>query len=237
MQDRPCFGRIFGLNLASMYKVLHKRFAAVLAIVGGVLAGACAPALAHPHVFVAVKSVIVFAPDGRVTGVRHSWTFDDMYSAFALQGLGGRSGKPSQQELDALAKVNVEQLEETSYFTFVRAGGQRIGFGPATDYRTTVDAKNILTLHFTAPLKEPASAGRAFTMQVYDPTYYVAFDLEKSNPITMASAPAGCSLNIIQPPPLAPDLQSRLNDSMGTNVSPGADFGLKLAARVVVACP
>jgi hypothetical protein len=28
-----------------------------------------------------------------------------------------------------------------------------------------------------------------------------------------------------------------LNDVMGTNVSPGVDFGIKLAARVVVACP
>ena len=201
------------------------------------LAGSAAPALAHPHVFVAVKSVIVFAPDGRVSAIRHSWTFDDMYSAFAIQGLGGPGGKPSADELNALAKVNVEQLEETSYFTSVRAGGRRMEFGAATDYRITMDEKRNLTLHFTAPLKEPASAGRAFTMQVFDPTYYVAFDLEKKTPVTMASAPAGCSLNIMEPPPLAPEYQSRLNDSMGTNVSPGADFGIKLAARVVVACP
>jgi hypothetical protein len=53
----------------------------------------------------------------------------------------------------------------------------------------------------------------------------------------MSGAPAGCSLNILQPPPLAPQYQARLNDSLGTNVSPGPDFGIKLAARVVVACP
>lgn len=201
------------------------------------LAAAGTSALAHPHVFVAVRSVILFGPDGRVTGVRHSWTFDDMYSAFALQGLGGAGGKPSRQELDALAKVNVEQLEETGYFTFVRADGRRIAFGPATEYSTTVDEKLLLTLHFTAPLKEPASAGRAFTMQVYDPSYYVAFDLDKGNPVTMSSAPSGCSLNVVQPAPLTPDLQARLNDSMGTNVSPGPEVGIRLAARVVVACP
>jgi ABC-type uncharacterized transport system substrate-binding protein len=215
--------------------VLGRIIAVSIACAAVVAAGA--PALAHPHVFVAVKSVILFGPDGRVTGVRHSWTFDDMYSAFALQGLGGRSGKPAQKELDALAKVNVEQLEEAAFFTVVRAGGRRMEFAPAIDYRTTVDDKRILTLHFTAPLKEPATAGRAFTMQVYDPTYYVAFDLEKKNPITLSSAPAGCSINILQPPPLAPEYQARLNDSQGTNVSPGPEFGIKLAARVVVACP
>ncbi len=218
-----------------MSRGLLNRFIALFVVAGAL--GAASPALAHPHVFVAVKTVLLFGPDGRMTGVRHSWTFDDMYSAFALQGLGGRSGKPSQKELDALAKVNVEQLEEASYFTFVRASGKPVEFGPATEYRTTVDDKRILTLHFTAPLKEPASAGRALTMQVYDPTYYVAFDLEKANPVTMSGAPAGCSLNILQPPPLAPQYQARLNDSLGTNVSPGPDFGIKLAARVVVACP
>ncbi|MBX9760301.1 MAG: DUF1007 family protein [Beijerinckiaceae bacterium] len=209
--------------------------AALLAFALG--AGAPAPALAHPHVFVAVKSVVVFGPDGRVTAVRHSWTFDDMYSAFAIQGLGGPGGKPSADELTALAKVNVEQLEETNYFTSMRASGRRVEFGAATDYKITMDDKRNLTLHFTAPLKEPASAGRALTMQVFDPSYYVAFDLEKKTPVTMASAPSGCTLNVVEPPPLAPEYQSRLNDSMGTNVSPGADFGIKLAARVVVACP
>lgn len=219
-----------------MFRGIRGRIIAVSLAWAGLLAAA-SPALAHPHVFVAVKTIILFAPDGRVTGVRHTWTFDDMYSAFALQGLGGRNGRPSQRDLDALAKVNVEQLEEASYFTFVRAGGQRMEFGPATDYRTTVDDKRILTLHFTAPLKQPASAGRAFTMQVYDPTYYVAFDLEKANPVSLSGAPAGCSLNILQPPPLAPQYQARLNDSMGTDAPPGPEFGIKLAARVVVACP
>lgn len=219
-----------------MLRGLFIRFAALLAFAAG-LCGAGAPALAHPHVFVAVKSVLVFAPDGRVTGVRHSWTFDDMYSAFALQGLGGRSGKPTQEELDALAKVNVEQLEETGFFTVMRAAGRRVEFGSATDFRSTVDDKRLLTLHFTAPLKEPASAGRALTMQVYDPTYFVAFELEKTNPVTMTGAPSGCSLNVVQPAPLAPEYQAKLNDSMGTNVSPGPEFGVKLAARVVVACP
>ena len=44
-------------------------------------------ASAHPHVWVTVKSELVYAPDGSVTGVRHAWTFDDMFSVFAIQGL------------------------------------------------------------------------------------------------------------------------------------------------------
>src|SRR3990170_141748 len=44
-------------------------------------------AQAHPHVWVTMKTDLVYAPDGRVTGVRHHWAFDDMFSAFATQGL------------------------------------------------------------------------------------------------------------------------------------------------------
>ena len=48
-----------------------------------------AGAFAHPHVFVTMKSELVYAPDGTVTGVQHSWTFDEMFSAMAIQGLLG----------------------------------------------------------------------------------------------------------------------------------------------------
>ena len=210
---------------------------APFACAAALLLWAPAPARAHPHVFVAVKTIVLFGPDGKITGVRHSWTFDDMYSAFATQGLGGKSGKPSEAELTELAKVNVEQLEEASFFTFVRAGGRQVEFAPAVDYSITLDSKKLVTLHFTAPLKVPASAGKAFALQVYDPTYFVAFDFEKQAPVSMRGAPAGCSISVSEPPPLLPEDKGKLNDSAGTNISPGADFGLKLASRVIVACP
>ncbi len=206
-------------------------FAAALSL------GALEPARAHPHVFVAVKTIVLFGPDGKISGVRHSWTFDDMYSAFATQGLGGKGGKPTEAELKELAKVNVEQLEEASFFTFARAGGRPVEFAPAVDYSITLDAKKLVTLHFTAPFKAPASAGKAFAVQVYDPTYFVAFDFEKQAPVSLRGAPSGCNVSVSEPPPLLPEDKGKLNDSLGTNVSPGADFGIKLASRVIVACP
>lgn len=61
---------------------LCRRVAAALA---GLLL-ATAGAAAHPHVWVTIKSELVYAGDGSVTGVRHIWTFDEMFSAFASQG-------------------------------------------------------------------------------------------------------------------------------------------------------
>jgi ABC-type uncharacterized transport system substrate-binding protein len=46
-----------------------------------------ARAHAHPHVWVTLQSEILYASDGTVTGVRHAWRFDDMFSSYALQGI------------------------------------------------------------------------------------------------------------------------------------------------------
>ena len=46
-----------------------------------------APAQAHPHVWVTMRTELVYAPDGTITGIRHAWSFDDMFSTFATQGL------------------------------------------------------------------------------------------------------------------------------------------------------
>ena len=58
----------------------------VVAVFAGLLA-AGGSALAHPHVWVTMKTIVVYAPDGAAVGVRQAWTFDDMYSTFATQGL------------------------------------------------------------------------------------------------------------------------------------------------------
>ena len=71
-------------------------------------AAAATPALAHPHVWVTIRSQILYAPDGTVTGVRHAWTFDDMFSAFATQGTAQQTkGQFPREELASLGPPQV----------------------------------------------------------------------------------------------------------------------------------
>ena len=65
---------------------MMKRLIASLATLFGLILAA-GSAMAHPHVWVTMKSELVYAADGSVTGVRHAWTFDDMFSAYATQGI------------------------------------------------------------------------------------------------------------------------------------------------------
>lgn len=198
---------------------------------------AAAPASAHPHVWVVARMQVLFTPDGMIYGIRHSWTFDEMYSSFATQGLGADGKPPTKAQLAPLAKTNVESLAEFQYFTVAKTGPKMYEFGDPVDYELEADDKKLVTLRFTLPLKDKVSAKKPFTFMVYDPTYFVSFELAKDNPITMSGAPAGCSLSTLHPEALNASDTSRLNESYFSGLSPGTDFGIKLATRSVLACP
>src|SRR5439155_2514363 len=100
----------------------------VFALAGLFITGAAA--FAHPHVWVLMKSEIVFAPDGSVTGVRHAWTFDKDFSDYATREVNAKTpGEFSRAELAPLAEVNATSLKEFDYFTFARVGTRRSEFG------------------------------------------------------------------------------------------------------------
>ena len=194
-------------------------------------------AMAHPHVWVAVRSEVVFGDDGKIIGVRHAWEFDEMYSAFATQGLGKNGAPPTKEELAPLAKTNIESLAEFDYFTFAKQNNERPAFKPPQDVTLEVNERKSVVMRFFLPLQTPASAKKPFSFQVYDPTYFVSFGLEKKEPVTMSRAPAGCSLSLVEPSPLVAADNQKLSEAFFQNMSPGADFGIKLATRAIVACP
>jgi ABC-type uncharacterized transport system substrate-binding protein len=215
-----------------MRKFRSELFLAVLALVWS-----AGPASAHPHVWITAHEAVVFDAKGQVAAIRNSWVFDEMYSAFATQGLGKNGQLPTKEDLAPLAKTNVESLEEFEYFTHAKAEGRKVEFGKPTDFSLEERPDKLVVLTFTLPLKEPIAVGRAFSFQVYDPTYFVAFALEEKDPISLAAAPQGCSASVLGANPLVADDKQKLSESFFTNLSPGSDFGVKLASRIIVACP
>jgi len=165
-----------------------------LTLLSGLLAGGGASA--HPHVWVTMKSQVVYAPDGSVTGVRHAWTFDDMFSTFATQGIESKQkGVFTREELRPLAEVNVTSLKEFDFFTYAKADGAKVPFTDPVDYYLEF-ADSVLTLHFTLPLKKPVKA-KNVDVEVYDPSYFVDFVFEEKDPVALVRAPAACKPSCI----------------------------------------
>jgi ABC-type uncharacterized transport system substrate-binding protein len=200
------------------------------------LAFSASPAAAHPHVWVAVKSDVVYSTDGRISAVRHAWTFDEAYSSFAVQGLDkDNDGKLSADELVELAKINVESLHEFDFFTFAKANGAKQDFGKPADYALSYD-KAQLTLTFTLPLKAPSNR-KTFSLEIYDPTWFVSFTFaDGDDAVRTTGAPAGCARTITRPKPMETTQQQRLSEDFFTSLA-GSNFGASFINRVLVACP
>jgi ABC-type uncharacterized transport system substrate-binding protein len=196
-----------------------------------------APAVAHPHVWVTIRSQILFSPDGAVVGVQHAWTFDDMFSAFATQGLPQKTkGQFTREELASLAEVNVTSLKEYAYFTFAKADGKSVLFAGPRDY--WLDYRDaVLTLNFTLPLKQPIKA-KELALEVYDETYFVAFEMAPVDAVALgAGAPVACRSVVRAPQEMSAEQSRRLSelDAATPNIDDKLDDSF--ANRITVTCP
>jgi ABC-type uncharacterized transport system substrate-binding protein len=192
-------------------------------------------AQAHPHVWVTMTSEVVYAPDGSVTGVRHAWAFDDMFSAFATQGIETKQkGVFTREELAPLAQVNVDSLKESDYFTYAKANGEKAPFNGSTDYWLEYK-DNVLVLHFTLPFKSPVKA-QHLDLEVYDPTYFVDFELAENDAVKLVNAPSHCKLTVVR----ATDATASnvpVNEQFFNSLDASSNWGAQFADKILVNCP
>ncbi len=195
------------------------------------------PAAAHPHVWVTVKSQIAFTPDGKVAAVVHDWVFDEMYSSFATQGLAPPGELVKREQFAPLAKENAGSLAEIGYFTTLKIGGKAVDFGSVTDYWMQERPDHLVEFHVTLPLKTPTPVTKFLTLRVADPEYFIDFEFDDKVPVSLVSAPSGCAATVAKPKPIDGADQQKLTESFFTNLSPGTNFGFKMASAAIVACP
>jgi ABC-type uncharacterized transport system substrate-binding protein len=207
--------------------------AVALVVTVAVLAFARA-AHAHPHVFIQVHTTVLYE-NGTLTGFQHAWTFDELYTAMAIEGLDKNGDKKyDRSELAELAKVNMEGLREFSFFTFPKLGGQDLKLSDASD--SYLEHKNdVLTLHFTVKLEKPVLAdAKDFTFMVTDPSFYIALDLAKTDGVKMSSgAPSACRIAVGAAKQPA-DSAQKLGESFFSQL--GGNYGISIAQPISVGC-
>ena len=203
-------------------------------LLAAALALGAGPAQAHPHVWITASSELIYAPDGSITGVRHAWTFDDMFSTYALQGIETKTrGVYSREELSSLAQTNVESLKEFRFFTFAKADGKKEKFEEPVDY--FLEYKDaVLTLHFTLPLKTPVKP-RQLALEVFDPSYFIDFKFAEKDPVRLVGAPAACQMQFQRPNDGTANAQKLGEQSFlsGDN----SNYGMMFANKITVQCP
>lgn len=217
----------------------NRRATAASALAFAACGLAVAPAAAHPHVWVNVETTVLYDA-GKVTGFKHLWAFDDMYTAMAIQGLDkNKDGTYSREELAELAQVNIDGLKDFAFFTFAKHGDKPLALSPPKDY--WLEHKDgLLSLHMTIPLTEALPAEtEGLNFAVYDESFFIAFDLAKDNPIKLSEgAPPGCVAKVGGAEKDLEDLQ-KLNDAFAGQVTAGnanMGDGLGYATSVAITC-
>lgn len=221
-------------------KRLHHlmRPASAIGLVMAMVALPIQQAKAHPHVWVTVETTVNY-DRGAVTGFTQKWTFDEMYAAMATQGLDANNdGKYDREELAELAQVNIDGLKEFDYFTFPKLGDTLLKLAAPKDYWLEY-INGQLSLHMTMPLDQPVLAeAEGLNLAIYDPSFFISFELAKSNPVKLANAPAGCQATVAVPKE-DEELAKRLAEAAQVDAtgSVGTDLGIAVAKTIALSCP
>ena len=213
-------------------------------ITAGILAlglVAAAPAQAHPHVWIAMNSDVVFNGQGEIQGLNLVWTFDDAYTQMALDGLDSNGdGVYSQSEIEPLTKENMNSLKDYDYFTVMRLNGEKLALGPVTEYGQ-IWSNDKLQLHFQVPLKVPVDPAKGeFVAKVYDPDFFIAIDYVKDQPVTVIGPmPQACQM-ALKPIPTDAEVEAT-RDMLATKSATwkpenNEDFGALFAQPVSITC-
>lgn len=194
------------------------------------------PAAAHPHVFVTTKATVIIE-NGAITAIDHVWSFDEFYTAMAIEGLDtNKDGKYSREELAELAKTNMEGLKEFQYFTFPKLADAELKVADPKDYYLD-HVSGVLALHFRLPLEKPIlTDAKGFTFTVADPSFFIAFEPANTDPVALdANAPKNCKIALGDAAKEGTDAK-RLNDAFAGQLGNAPSF-LGGAKVVSVECP
>lgn len=200
------------------------------------------PAAAHPHIFIDAKATVVFDDSGAVTEIRHAWSFDELFSAWSIEGLDAdNDGVVSREEQQELANQDMDGLAQYQFYTFAGEEGAtdnlpfERGLNPTRDY---VDGHTIL--QFGVKLAEPYRIKRVLELAINDPEFYVAITFAGPEAITLENAPAGCAVSLKDGFELAPELMEQLGSLPPeiTQLPPDLERAVRGSqGAILVTCP
>ncbi len=193
-------------------------------------------ALAHPHEFVEMKVEVKFDAQGKVSGFRYSWLFDEFFSAYALEGQdANKNGESEQSELDSLMTEILGNIHRIDYFTKFDENGVVPEVDKAVPVAATLKKRKFL-LTFDVPLKEAVEVNeKPLRYAIYDDEFYIAMNHDNADgSISLSNAPAGCKWDLRTPDP--DEDVAAFASSLDKTESGGSDLGINFAEWVAITC-
>jgi len=136
-------------------------------------------AQAHPHIFVEAQVEVVMDSAGGMIGVRLIWDYDDFFGFLLTTDLGIDTDGDMVLTAEEAAMLEAQVLDWPADFSgdlSVTQNGQVLALGPREQASAELRNGRVRETHFR-PLATPADAATPVLVQVYDPFYYVAYEI------------------------------------------------------------
>lgn len=160
---------------------------------------AAGPALAHPHVWIDTRVEVILNDRNEATGLRISWTYDDLYSLYVVGDMGldpDWDGKLTAEEEARLSGFDMAWLDGFEGDTYALMAGAPLKLSGPRDWTAGYAGGKITSTHvrdFAAPV--PVGA-EPLVIQAYDPGYYTAYSIDTQVVLTGG---AGCTAQVFEP--------------------------------------
>jgi ABC-type uncharacterized transport system substrate-binding protein len=163
--------------------MILSRHAAPL-LLSAILIGLGRSAEAHPHIFIEEHVEVLFDHDN-VSGVRLTWSFDELYSSTLRSDYTDtKKGPITAKDVKNLHDHAFANLATVHYFTTASLDGQPVALGEPRDFTARFDPDDKAIYSFVIPLSPPKPQGKGvLEIAVFDPEYYVDFELAAADPV------------------------------------------------------
>jgi len=154
-----------------------------------------APVLAHPHVFIDTGLTFVVDAENRLTEIRVTWAYDELYSLLVMEDFGlddDYDGVLKPEELETLDGFDMQWIEGFKGDTYVSTDGAAHALSAPLAHETAVENGRIVTTH-TRRLATPVALTSPVSLKAYDPTYYTAYSVSRG---AVVEGGAGCAATI-----------------------------------------
>lgn len=157
-------------------------------------------AQAHPHVFVETRLEILVDDRNRATGVRISWTYDDMTSLALIVDRGldpDFDGVLTPEEQAQINGFDMHWPPDVAGDTYALLGDKPLTLSRPVEWTTAYTDARLTSTHlrvFDAPVEV---RDVPLVIQAYDSGYYTAYTVEEAK----VTGGTGCSAEIFVPDP------------------------------------
>ena len=189
--------------------------------------------LAHPHAFIDMQSTPIIE-NNQLTGFSMKWTLDEPSSSAVIYDMKQAKTKNEQQKLidDVMGNIVSEH-----YFSYLYdAQNNKIKYSShPKNYGVKIQGLQ-LQYYFDVPLAHPQQLEKnTFSLQTYDPTYYVAMTYASKSAVDFSALPKNCQGKLIEPN-VDEKIQAYASSLDKSQKNEDDSLGVMFAQKIIIQC-